>query len=978
MTKIVPLIEASSSGYEKKYKCPYCELRLTRQKLPPHIDNKHADMIPEGYTALRVAFNAINHKDHGECIICKREAPWNEEKGRYERLCGRQECIDAYKEMARKRNKNVYGTEIPQSDPRYKEEIQKKALAHRKISGKYRFGDGGYVEYTGSYERKLLEYMDKIMHINSYDIAAPGPSIFYMYEGEEHLYISDFLYIPYNLIIEVKDGGSNKNNNQEMKSSREKTIAKEEAVKKDGKYNYLRLTDNDFSQLMEAFAVLKWKLLDEDTDEKYFKVNEFGLIAESILIEASYKGKLYHLSNDNLDGKTLHPRIPDNYMTKNGYEDAKTPRTSFSTFIDGCLRGMSYNCTGKEFYVNIPTGNYTVVSPTIKQVPDVKITKEKWITTPVKVKCIGKIKVTGDRGEPGMKYKYGNNEAELYDWDWEWVEKYDDKSVNESYIKNEEDIYYNKDKFDSGEINLCFITGHSGSGKSTMGRNMQNDNIEHYEMDDLQCIKDRFTMENLKEYGDLIYSYFNGPGKKFYITWNELKEKEVPRSEYEDKLFPGFVHYAMSYAKSHKDKKYVIEGIWFLCADENNKPWFTPNEFDNYAFYIKGTSAMISKYRATKRDAKEDAGNNKKKYLSLFVKYMTKNIKRYVFEEKRIKVFRDYFKNKMKSINEHTLLEIASDIDKDHKQKGKISLSKFKRVVISLDSIKEFKSSAKFLSHFRTGKDYTGYIWIDKDKVVAACNVHISENEIQAIEITKDYQGYGLSYQILDVCTKDLNGYKLTVNKSNQVAISLYKKYGFVIYKETDAMYFMVLKSKKNMVNTKKEMTESMNATIAAALAPERAPVESDPNNYMMVQHLQNNKMSYGITKDQQCNEFISVSIKDGMQVHKMDKSKIDKVYTVFKMKDKRKAKEVYDEAVNMLRMGTKVDSTDYFYKRYTGHYILTHDQICFDESFELITPFYDNINSLAESVEEFIKTDDRLYFAEQTMKEIERITYGK
>ena len=40
--------------------------------------------------------------------------------------------------------------------------------------------------------------------------------------------------------------------------------------------------------------------------------------------------------------------------------------------------------------------------------------------------------------------------------------------LEEKYIINEKDIYYNKDKFDSKEINLCFITGHSGSGKSTM------------------------------------------------------------------------------------------------------------------------------------------------------------------------------------------------------------------------------------------------------------------------------------------------------------------------------------------------------------------------------------------------------------------------------------------------------------------------------------------------------------------------------
>ena len=44
-----------------------------------------------------------------------------------------------------------------------------------------------------------------------------------------------------------------------------------------------------------------------------------------------------------------------------------------------------------------------------------------------------------------------------------------DTIMSEGYFETKEDAIsiYNKDKFESGEINLCFITGHSGSGKST-------------------------------------------------------------------------------------------------------------------------------------------------------------------------------------------------------------------------------------------------------------------------------------------------------------------------------------------------------------------------------------------------------------------------------------------------------------------------------------------------------------------------------
>jgi hypothetical protein len=235
--------------------------------------------------------------------------------------------------------------------------------------------------------------------------------------------------------------------------------------------------------------------------------------------------------------------------------------------------------------------------------------------------------------------------------------------LNESYIINEKDIYYNKKAFDNGDINLCFITGHSGSGKSTMGaKAARHNDIETYSLDDLQCVKDHFTMDNLKEYGDLIYSYFNGPGKKFYLTYDEIIEKKLSGSDYEDKLFPGFVNYAKQYASSHKDKKFIIEGVWLFCDDEHGKPWFRPEEFKDYAFYIKGTSALISKYRAAKRNSKYDNGTNKvnkgfDRFKSFTKDFFTKNWKWYLIDEKRINVFRKYFKSleenqKDKSVNE--------------------------------------------------------------------------------------------------------------------------------------------------------------------------------------------------------------------------------------------------------------------------------------------------------------------------------------
>ena len=44
--------------------------------------------------------------------------------------------------------------------------------------------------------------------------------------------------------------------------------------------------------------------------------------------------KLYHISEKNLDGQILHPRIPDNFLTTQGYEESKTVRICLCKSID--------------------------------------------------------------------------------------------------------------------------------------------------------------------------------------------------------------------------------------------------------------------------------------------------------------------------------------------------------------------------------------------------------------------------------------------------------------------------------------------------------------------------------------------------------------------------------------------------------------------------------------------------------------------
>lgn len=133
--------------------------------------------------------------------------------------------------------------------------------------------------------------------------------------------------------------------------------------------------------------------------------------------------QLFHLSSLNLDNEILKPRIPNNYMTQNGYEDNVTKRVSFSTSIQGCLIGMSQNLKNKILNVHIPSDpidtNHIINTKKLKdKVPDAHLTGEIWITIPIKIKYIYKIKIL--QTDNHFQYTFGpNKKATTYSWKYE-------------------------------------------------------------------------------------------------------------------------------------------------------------------------------------------------------------------------------------------------------------------------------------------------------------------------------------------------------------------------------------------------------------------------------------------------------------------------------------------------------------------------------------------------------------------------------
>jgi len=115
----------------------------------------------------------------------------------------------------------------------------------------------------------------------------------------------------------------------------------------------------------------------------------------------------------------LNPRVPETAI--GGYEDTKQKRVCFSTSIKRCLTALS-DCNG-QYYVYVPVNQHKAYSPTPTEVVDVSETNEKWITRPVKVKCIGAI-VPTTYTKQEIYFPIHGETFGIFTYDWKWVEKY--------------------------------------------------------------------------------------------------------------------------------------------------------------------------------------------------------------------------------------------------------------------------------------------------------------------------------------------------------------------------------------------------------------------------------------------------------------------------------------------------------------------------------------------------------------------------
>ena len=379
----------------------------------------------------------------------------------------------------------------------------------------------------------------------------------------------------------------------------------------------------------------------------------------------------------------------------------------------------------------------------------------------------------------------------------------------ENVIIDRDDLYINMDKFESGKCNVILVTGFSGSGKSTLGKEMvaKYKCDDHFELDALEWWFDGMISEDeLKEGMPPIYDWLIH--NKKLMNLHRPTTAEIARMM--DKLIP----HVINWCRKNKNKKYVVDGIQLY------ESW-AENDRCNYLEYpivLKGTSGLKSMYRAMKRNG------DKITDVPFYLKWLARSNKQV---DALYKAMKEAYENEevteeahehhdevdamcyaMNFLNKYSDTPFTESVNSNTKYTIMMNVNK--------DKIKEYSLTNKYLSHFRISPPDTNCTFLvdgrDDKKLIGAINIEKKSDGIwiQALEVSKSYQKHGYGKILVDLA-KNQHATKLTVRKTNESAIRLYEKCGFVIEKEFNANQYLMTTRKKDKVITENADSEYPN-----------------------------------------------------------------------------------------------------------------------------------------------------------------------
>ena len=216
--------------------------------------------------------------------------------------------------------------------------------------------------------------------------------------------------------------------------------------------------------------------------------------------------------------------------------------------------------------------------------------------------------------------------------------------VEEGFFLSKEDDYINFDKFESGESNICLITGLSGSGKSTLGKYLaEKYNAIYVELDAFYLMGDGI---------ESIDPIFDNYLKKYKKIYSQLENDEFfDNGEISVKILKNIINYC----KSIKNKKFIIEGVQLFLYD--NK------DITKYPIIIKNTSALKSLKRMMTRDVDLIINSGSKARNINIFKSIPRFLKYYIEDERNLKKFKKN-NNVNESYNHYITLNINNNMNK--------------------------------------------------------------------------------------------------------------------------------------------------------------------------------------------------------------------------------------------------------------------------------------------------------------------------
>lgn len=248
--------------------CKYCNRYLSTRKVGiEHIEKMHADKLEEeGLTVTQALWLGDHDTLTGRCTCCptcKEITGWCDKTGKPYRISTNPACRAR---VAAQAERNLAGVGKDKHTMMSDMEHQREMLRNRKTSGKYKFQDGQTVDYSSQLELNWLMFCDKVLDLKSYMIQEPPESFTYHdpKTNTDRQYSPDYYLPDYNLLVEIKDGGDKPNGNPAyLEETRYKVYLKDEVMKAQKKYNFIRISGKNYGAFMEALFTIVSKDLNQ-------------------------------------------------------------------------------------------------------------------------------------------------------------------------------------------------------------------------------------------------------------------------------------------------------------------------------------------------------------------------------------------------------------------------------------------------------------------------------------------------------------------------------------------------------------------------------------------------------------------------------------------------------------------------------------------------------------------------------------------